>query len=347
MPRFSDAWAVDKAMFTYLAGGSCACCGFPHLFNPGGIEGLIHSMSDLETDAAKREVTAAMASPWPTEMRDQIWSDRLLLRFKMKREMRLYREFLEGVVRDGVGGSRDEGEEEGDCDDANNNNNNDNDSEKMDLTRAIPLLQQFCTETLTPQQLRQIFQLPRSEITEILNNRYKICSSYAIIICAVVEQVANFRITGYGIDARSGGKDDTDDGDEEILFEKLLKFEKVGTGFCIDITRKDGEEWKVNEDVLVAFLKRLVSLAGPTLLARAPKVVPSRDANSDDEEGDDGKVGTKKTTKTADDADDDDDDGAGGTVPSFRSDRRVVRLLIARYWADRLIEKYNEYHSKK
>mmetsp|Transcript_4563 Transcript_4563/g.9308 ORF Transcript_4563/g.9308 Transcript_4563/m.9308 type:complete len:347 (+) Transcript_4563:321-1361(+) len=345
MPRFSDAWAVDKAMFTYISGGSCACCGFPHLFNPGGIEGLIHSMSDLETDAAKREVNAAMTSPWPTEMRDQIWSDRLLLRFKMKREMRHYREFLEGVVRDAVESSCDgvgddgRGKEESNDDGANN--------AKMDLKRAIPLLRQFCMETLTPQQLRQIFQLPRSEITDILNNRYKICSSYAILVCSVVEQVANFRITGYGIDARSGGKDDNDDDDAEILFENMLKFEKVGTGFCIDITRKEREEWEVNEDVLMVFLKRLVSLAGPTLLARAPKVVPTHDANSDDEVEGDVNVGTKKTAKPPDDADDDDDDGAGGAVPSFRSDRRVVRLLIARYWADRLIEKYKEYHSNK
>ena len=29
-------------------------------------------------------------------------------------------------------------------------------------------------------------------------------------------------------------------------------------------------------------------------------------------------------------------------IPSFRSDRRVIRLFIARYWADRLIEKYNQ-----
>jgi len=40
MPRFTDKWVLDKCMFDYVQGGSCACCGFTHLFNPGGIEGV-------------------------------------------------------------------------------------------------------------------------------------------------------------------------------------------------------------------------------------------------------------------------------------------------------------------
>ncbi len=84
MPRFTDKWVVNKCMFNYVNGGDCACCGFPHLFAPGGIKGLINAMSDLETDSPAREIDATRLLPWPPDMRDQIWSNRLLLRFKMK-----------------------------------------------------------------------------------------------------------------------------------------------------------------------------------------------------------------------------------------------------------------------
>ena len=57
MPRFLDNWVVDRTMFEYVSGGTCACCGFPHLY-PNGVTGLINSISDLETDAAQAEVSA-------------------------------------------------------------------------------------------------------------------------------------------------------------------------------------------------------------------------------------------------------------------------------------------------
>ena len=349
MPRFTDSWVIDSSMFSYIQGGSCACCGFAHLFNPGGIEGLINSMSDLETDAAKNEFNAAKASPWPEDMRDQIWSDRLLLRWRLKKEMAGYRTFLEGVIR----------RENETTTNNNNENNNDNnkanpvedDAGKLDLERAIPILLKFCTDTLTPHQLRQIFQLPRSEVTEILKSKYKICSAYAVVFCSVVEQVSNFKITGYGVDARccypGNDKNGQQQGDGEILFENDLKYQKVGPGFCLNILSKNengdgtatnGENcWEVNEDVVSRFLQRVIGLAGPTLLARAARVVASQE---DDDDGSDGDGAAKK--KTPDDADEDDDNNPA--VSSFRSDRRVVRLLIARYWADRLIEKYQQHY---
>jgi len=146
------------------------------------------------------------------------------------------------------------------------------------------------------------------------------------------EQVANFKVTRYAVDARCPG----DDNSEEI-FENELKFEKVGPGFCLNIATNHGvggnnDDWKVNDEVLRMFLQRVVSLAGPTLLARAAKI-----SHDDDDGGNGGSDGEA--------------DGASETnesnTPSFRSDRRVVRLMIARYWADRLIEKYNEVQKKK
>ena len=313
MPRFTDKWVLDKCMFDYVQGGSCACCGFPHLFAPGGLEGMINAMSDLETDTATNEINAAKASPWPPDMRDQIWSDRLLLRFKMKKEMKIYRAFLEGVVKSDSSAA--------DVDTSNNA------ADEINIQDAIPILQNFCTNELSPKDLRQIFQLPRSELTEVLKSKYKICSAYAVVFCSVVEQVANFKVTKYPIDTR----DDT----SEEKFERELQYQKVGPGFCLNITA-NGCDDEVNDEVLNVFLQRIVSLAGPTLLTRAAKSSHKDDDNDGGSDSDD-----------KDDSEDGDEKKDESNIPSFRSDRRVVRLFIARYWADRLIDKYNEVQREK
>ena len=87
MPRFTDEWVVTKSLFEYTVGGSCSCCSFPTLFDPNGLKGLISAVSDLETDAADAEFKSAQSSPWPPEMRDSVWADRVKVRFKMKKEI--------------------------------------------------------------------------------------------------------------------------------------------------------------------------------------------------------------------------------------------------------------------
>lgn len=296
-------------------------------------------MSDLETDAANQEIDAAKMSPWPEDMRDGIWTDRLLLRYRMKKEMRGYRHFLEEVVR-------------------NHHHDGDDATTPIDIKKAIPILHNFCTKHLTPFQLRQIFQLPRSELPEILKTKYKIhASAYAIVFCTVVEQVANFHVTKYPVDGRrfgSSGGGGCDLDDAEVEFEVDLRYDKFGPGFYIGIIDKndDGDGatstsgddnnnseeccWRVNETVLLRFLQRMVSLGGPTLLARAAKT--SHD-NQDDSDDDDEEENNSSTTTTP--------PAVGSNVPSFRSDRRVIRLLIARYWADGVMEKYRESQQMK
>ena len=330
MSRFSDNWLLDKVMFDYVQGGSCACCGFPHLFAPGGLEGLIHAMSDLETDSKTHEINAAKLSPWPTDMRDQIWGDRLLLRFKMKKEMKDYRGFLEEVVVTGHNNNN-----------ATNNvdtKNNNDDESNINIQDAIPILHEFCTTQLTPYDLHQIFQLQRSDLTEILKSKYKITSAFAIVFCSVVEQLANFDLTGYGVDAPPCCDGSVDDNAEE-LFETVLKYNSRGPGFHLDVATNiieedSEEEWKVNDEVLNIFLKRMLSLAGPALLARAPKSV----ADNDDEEEEEG--GGKNNSSGDETEKDNEQSDTSNSKPSFRSDRRVARLMIARCWTDRLIEKY-------
>lgn len=292
-------------------------------------------MSDLETDSKTHEINAAKLSPWPDDMRDQIWGDRLLLRFKMKKEMKDYRAFLEEVVKDNNNATG-----------ANNyevdNKHEDDDECNRKIQDAIPILLQFCTTQVNPDELHRIFQVKRSDLTEILKSKYKITSAYAVVFCSVVEQLANFHLTGYGVDAppcyycNDGPSGGGDVDDSEELFEKLLNYNGNGIGFNLEVARNiiredSEEEWNVNEEVLTTFLKRMASLAGPTLLARAQKV--TRD--EDDE---------KSNNDSIDDENEKDDEQSGTSgnnkKPSFRSDRRVARLMIARCWADRLIEKY-------
>jgi len=284
MPRYRDDWAVSKSLFEYTTGGSCACCSFPTLFNPDGFKGLINSISDLETDAANAEINAADQSPWPPEMRDSVWADRVKIRHKMKLEMGGYKEFMEEA-----------GEE---------------------------ALKDFCRKELGGKKLRQMFQMGRTEVTNILSDRYQICAAFGTIMCAVVEQIANFKLTKYPMDAR---------GEEEKDFENILKHDRFG-GFVLDICNDDDDDGNfiVNEEVLQVFVNTMKSLGGPKLLHRRPSTIQ----HNDDENEDDNEGG-------ADDADKGGKDN-GKVGPSFRSDRRIARLVIARYWSDQIISKYKD-----
>lgn len=278
MPRFGDRWVVDKTMFEYSMGGSCACCGFNH-FLPNGTQDLIHAISDLETDAANAEVSALDKSPWPREMRDQVWADRLKLRHLMKKEMPKYKEFF-NVHGEAFG--------------------------------------EWCRKSQEPSDLKRIFQMPRTEISERVKNDYGIHSAFAMVLCTVTEQVANFQATQLPVDAR---------GDTEAAFEGALVFDRRG-GFTLNI--KDKKD-NLDETVLQVWLERMKSLGGPKLLDRAAKKVV---VDFDSEEEGDADDGLQKQS-----AGDEENDGTSDG-PSFRSDRRIIRLLIARYWADQMMKKF-------
>lgn len=151
-----------------------------------------------------------------------------------------------------------------------------------------------------PARLRTLFQLPRSEIVERLKNeeQYHFHASFGTVLCAVTEQVANFQITCYPVDGR---------GEAEIEFEDVLTFDRRA-GFTLK--NLDSDETKQK------WLLRHKTLGGPKLLERNNKKT-----SEEDEEGES----------------DDDDSGPKPMVsptPSFRSDRRITRLLIARHFAD-------------
>lgn len=265
MPRYSDQWLIDKTMFDYVQGGSCACCsGF--LFMPGGTAGLIRSMSEFETDAANAEVSALEKLPWPQEMKDEVWKERVRLRQYCKKNMTDYKSFWE-----------DHGED-----------------------------YRVWFQELSKKRLCRFFQLARTEVMERLQQqKFHMHAAFGTVLCAVTEQVAHFKVTNYPVDGR---------GTAEIDFEDILVYDRRG-GFTLrDASEETREKWLV----------RHKTLGGPKLLERNAKiVVDSDDENSEGEEEKEEEIS-----------------GTVSDVPSFRSDRRIIRLLIARAFADTIQEAF-------
>uniref|UniRef100_A0A7S3P4U2 Uncharacterized protein n=1 Tax=Amphora coffeiformis TaxID=265554 RepID=A0A7S3P4U2_9STRA len=270
MPRFRDEWVIDRVMFDYVSGGSCACCGFQH-FLPNGTADLVDALSDLDTDQANHEKAALANHPWPADVRDQVWADRVRLRQKLKRDRTRFGDFWQAHA-DGF---------------------------------AAWLHQ---PETIT--QLRRWLQLPRTEVMEVIQQKYNIHSAFAVVLCAIVEQVAGFHLTQYPPDGRGAAERD---------FEtKLLIYDRRG-GFMLPMVSEEGD---LQEDLVNIWFRRMQTLAGAVLLERGTS---SSKADGDEEEDGDPDG---PTTKDA--------------TPSFASDRRVIRLVIARIFADMLQEKYLE-----
>lgn len=152
--------------------------------------------------------------------------------------------------------------------------------------------------------------------------------AFGMVLSAVLEQVANFKVTKYPIDGRRA---------EEIEFEKILSFDRRA-GFIIPITKLDDSNSPVIADnALQVFLNMIVSLGDQKLIARGPKNAVSsgveNDANDDEDEDGDSDI-SKVVVKSS-----------VNSGPSFRHDRRTLRLLIARYWANQLMSKLKAYQS--
>jgi hypothetical protein len=292
MPRYRDNWLIDRVMFDYLSGGSCACCGLAYnLFLPNGTADLIASMSDLESDQARREVLSLNSpkNPWPKDLQDQVWADRVRLRQHMKRDMPSYATFW-----------REHGTA---C--------------REWITAAGR------TET-TAALLRRMFQVSRSEISLVLSERYNIHSAYGVVLCAALEQIAYFDLTEY----ESDGPTDS----VEREFESVLVFDKR-RGFTLkdfEVMDPTGLSQSSVDDVLDVVLRRFESLGGPTLLERPRR--RRKNGNDDDDSDDDPDNAVADSSDTS----------IVASEPSFQSDRRILRLFIARYFADQLKTKYAE-----
>lgn len=217
------------------------------------------------------------------------------------------------------------------------------------MKRDMPSYQQFwarsgmaftrwCRAQSVESFWRRFLQLSREELmNEVVHTKYNIHSAFGNVLCVALEQVAHFHVTEYPPDGR---------GEEELAFEKSLTFTRQA-GFTLPLKETSGGDDTTPNAVLETLIARIKSLSGPKLLQRRPKV-PSNDSgehhsksdaagdrdddNDDDDESggvDDGKTNVNSSSEAA---------GSAG----FASDRRLLRLLIARYWADGLIKRFQE-----
>lgn len=300
MPRFTDEWLIDRVLIDYMSGGACACCGLQHLFMPNGLQDLIHAVSDIETDQAaaavawsqQQQQTPNKTNPWPEELQSQVWADRVKLRQLMKKEMTQHEQFWHEYGTEFVAWFEAK----------TTNDGEDND-------------------TSPPTVLQRIFQLPKSEIMTVLQEKYNIHSAFGVVLCGILEQVAQYDLTAYPPDGK---------GTAELQFESILQFKKLQGGFTLD--RRQEENWKT------IWLERMRTLGGPKLLMRKHAAGKDKDDNDDDDEGEaDDRETEEKAPASSNNKSD-----AG-----FASDRRIVRLMIARYWAELLQKRFLEERNKE
>ena len=391
MPRFSDEWVVDRVLFDYVSGGSCACCGISHsMFLPNGINDYITSMTDLETDQmnTEMEILASDLHPWPKVLRDQIWCDRVKLKQKLKSTISKYTTFwcqhgtpftewllmIPSMSSSSSSSSSPIPSTPTSSVDHTNNNRkhleNHTNHEKV-------------------QRLQRCIQMSRDEFISYIQQEFNIHSAYMVVLTAVMEQVAHFPETKYPLDSlRSSSSHHTNENDNnkdhqaELHFEEILHFGRM-SGFTLPITVKataamtmmkgmndpadPKKEMNFRSEVVQILLDRIRTLGNTKLLGRGPSTATNRSRNTknqlrtlnrknadDDDDDDDDEL------EDVDEEDDDDVDGptsrqeiaaavhpssttftkCGIPTPSFQSDRRMIRLILARYWADVLIQRY-------
>lgn len=143
MPRYRDEWVIDRVLFDFVSGGSCACCGFQH-FLPNGTADLVDAVSDLDTDAADAEKAALAQHPWPAEVRDQVWADRVRLRQYLKKDRGRFSEFWQAHGNAFV---------------------------------------EWIRQPAVAANLRRWLQLPRSQVMEIIQEKYNIHSAFGVVLC--------------------------------------------------------------------------------------------------------------------------------------------------------------------
>ena len=281
---------------------------------PGGTAGIIETMSEFDTDSKRDEIEALHRLPWPVEMKDEVWMERVRLRQYCKRTMKRYKEFWDDQSSKHRPGPAQVTLSNGPT--APESSASPSPSSSPPLSRSV---QQTTFEewfmSLDRSQLAKYFQLPRREPLERIQKQgrgqkpFLLHPAFGTVLCAVTEQVAHFNLTCYPPDGQ---------GTAELGFEDILAFHKRGGFTLIDDSVETRQKW----------LLRHRTLGGPKLLEKQNESNDENDDDSDDEAEGDG-VAT-------------DTNPPPPTIPSFRSDRRIMRLLIARCFADDLQSAYQK-----
>ncbi|KDO20849.1 hypothetical protein SPRG_14080 [Saprolegnia parasitica CBS 223.65] len=185
------------------------------------------------------------------------------------------------------------------------------------LKQHLPLYASFWAEhgaafatwwtQLTAATKFRLFQLPEADVTAYVHSHADVHGPYGIVLATVTEQIKHFSVTGY-VDGRTVA---------EVAFERHLQFEKSAFTLAPSYLALPANA----PTGFCALLQHF--LAGPRLLP----------ASTDETSGDNND---SATTSRAPDA-----------VQSFRSDRRVVRLVLARLLADVVMAKYERSRTEK
>jgi hypothetical protein len=119
--------------------------------------------------------------PWPEEIKLAVWSDRVSLRKKLKADRPRYAEFWTQYGDDFA-----------------------------QWLSTVPL-----------DQLKQICLVPTAEFRQYLATEYRCSGAFQVLTCAVMEQVRNFRATGYEADGNSPAERAFERGIVEIPMRSL------------------------------------------------------------------------------------------------------------------------------
>jgi len=164
---------------------------------------------------------------------------------------------------------------------------------------------------------KSCFMMPKGELSVLFNNFFEFKTAYQVVLCSVLEQVEKFDVTGYKADGAT---------DCEIFYEESLKVYRGA--WTVD------EDFYTTEEGLDSFFGMFLQLGGDHLVPKRPKEIRQVAAKA------------KAKAEGIDDDEEDDDDGENGNQSngsesqSFRGDRRLVRLVIFRYFADQAWKKF-------
>lgn len=308
MARYLDSWVLHKTLYdATLQGGSCVCISCvpmsPTFFLPvTSVDTVVESLSDLETDDVEGEKTF-YKSTFPTESSSIIDGSKDTI-FSEDFWRAVWNDRIQlrlRLKRDSFIYSQFFSSLEHDADEP----------------PKIQLLKWF-QQNWTLHDLQQFFQVPQSVVHQLLRDKYKLVKDnhLDLFLPSIMEQMEQFQLTRYPLDAR---------GKEEMDFEKELQIHS--SLFFLSVTSESlpSEEKKVDpcshmkmvETTIDIFIQMMGRLGNPILLEKQSEESSSHVVDPN-----------KKNFLQQ------------NQYPCFRYDRRIIRLVVARYWADGIIERW-------
>jgi hypothetical protein len=193
---------------------------------------------------------------------------------------------------------------------------------------------------MAPSERKRVFQMPNEELRVQFSTVFDFKTAYQVVMCSVLEQVTKFGDTGYKADGAT---------DCEIFLEEHLRFTKGA--------------WVVTEELYSSdegcdmFFGMLMQLGGNHLLPVRPRELRKKAADA--KRAAEASSSTGASNREEDDDEDNAEDDVGGEgdesksgkpeagSQSFRADRRLVRLLIFRYYADMAWNRFKRFNASQ